>query len=106
MFKRFDHIGVPHKMEREGEVWIDGMKLWLINPDETPFRYEYLRFREDTWFAEEVQTQIHIAVEVDKIADVLPLCEKILHEKIVVNENLTIAFVIHDGVLLELMEYK
>ena len=31
MFKRFDHIGVPHKMEREGEVWIDGMKLWLIN---------------------------------------------------------------------------
>lgn len=106
MFKRYVHIGCPHTQPMEGEVWNEGMKLWMIDPSTNEFGFEYLRFREDTWFAKEVQTLTHIAVEVDSIAEVLPTCEKVLHENLVVDEHLTIAFVMKDGVCLELMEMK
>lgn len=106
MFKRYVHIGCPHTNEMPGEVYNDGMKLWMIGPETNEFGFEYLRFREDTWFAKEVQTMVHIACEVDSIAEVLPTCEKVLHENLVVDEHLTIAFVMKDGVCLELMEYK
>lgn len=106
MFKKYVHIGVPHTNEMEGEVWNEDMKLWMIDPSTNEFGYEYLRFRDDTWFAKEVQENVHIACEVESIDEVLPTCEKVLHDKIVVDEHLTIAFVIKDGVCLELMECK
>lgn len=106
MFKRYVHIGAPHKEPMEGEEWNEGMKLWLISPEKDEFGYEYLRFREDTWFAKEVQELTHVAVEVENIDEVYPSCEKILHDKIVVDEHLTIAFVMRNGVCLELMEIK
>lgn len=106
MFKKYVHIGCPHTNEMPGEEWNEGMKLWMLGPDTNEFGFEYLRFREDTWFAPEVQTLVHIAVEVDSIDEVLPTCEKVLHDKIVCDEHLTIAFVMKDGVCLELMEMK
>lgn len=106
MFKKYVHIGVPHTEPMEGEVWDEGMKLWMIDPSTNEFGYEFLRFREDTWFAKEVQTLVHVAVEVESIAEVLPTCQKVLHDNLVVNEHLTLAFVMKDGVCLELMEIK
>ncbi len=106
MFKRYVHIGCPHTNEMPNEVWSEEMKLWMIDPSTNEFGYEFLRFREDTWFAPEVVNNVHVAVEVDSIAEVLPTCEKVLHERLVVNDNLTIAFVVKDGIVLELMEMK
>ncbi|MFI3307629.1 MAG: hypothetical protein R3Y21_03580 [Mycoplasmatota bacterium] len=106
MFKKYIHIGVPHTEPMEGEVWVEDMKLWMIDPATNEFGYEFLRFREDTWFCEEVKTLVHVAVEVSSIDETFKTCQKILHDKIVVNENLTIAFVMKDGVCLELMEMK
>lgn len=106
MIKKLVHIGCPHKNEMEGEEFIDGMKLWLIPPEKNDFAFEYLRFREDSWLAEEVQTLPHVACEVDSIAATLAQCDKVLHEEIVIDESLTIAFAMKDGVCLELMEYK
>lgn len=104
MFKRYVHIGVPHTQPMVGEEWNEDMKLWMIDPATNEFGFEYLRFRDDTWFAKEVQTMVHVAVEVENIAEVLPTCEKVLHDNLVVDEHLTIAFVVKDGVCLELME--
>ncbi len=106
MFKRYVHIGVPHTNEMPGEEWNEGMKLWMIAPETNEFGFEYLRFREDTWFAPEVVNNVHVAVEVESIDEVLPTCEKVLHDKIVCSDTLTIAFVVKDGVVLELMEMK
>ncbi|MEG1946867.1 MAG: hypothetical protein RR139_07195 [Lachnospiraceae bacterium] len=106
MFKKYVHVGVPHTEPMEGEVWNDGMKLWMIDPSTNEFGFEFLRFREDSWLAKEVQTLVHVACEVESIEEVFPTCEKILHEPIVVDEHLTIAFVMKDGACLELMEMK
>lgn len=84
----------------------EGMKVWISDPEKDEFKFEYLRFEKDSWMAKEIQTQTHIAVEVDSIEDVLPTCEKILLEPTIVNENCTIAFVLKNGVVLELMEIK
>ncbi len=105
MFKKYVHIGVPHTDVMENEVYNEGMKLFMIAPETNEFGFEYLRFDEDTWLAKEIQEMVHVAVEVESIVEVLPTCQKILHEKLEVDESLTIAFVMKDGVCLELMEF-
>lgn len=80
------------------------MKVWNSDPEKDEFKFEYLRFEKDSWMAKENQT--HIAVEVESIDEVLATCDKILLEPTVVNENCKIAFVLRDGVVLELMETK
>nr|WP_307775212.1 hypothetical protein [uncultured Cetobacterium sp.] len=106
MFKRFVHIGAPTDKKMPHDEYNEGMKVWISDPEKDEFKFEYLRFEKDSWMAKEIQTQTHIAVEVDSIEDVLPTCEKILLEPTIVNENCTIAFVLKNGVVLELMEIK
>ncbi|MBC2855195.1 hypothetical protein H3N56_01625 [Cetobacterium sp. 2A] len=106
MFKKFVHIGVPTDKKMPGEEYCEDMKLWISDPEKDEFKFEYLRFEKDSWMAKEIQTQPHIAVEVDNINEILATCDKVLLEPTVLNENCTIAFILRDGVVLELMEMK
>lgn len=104
MFKNFVHIGAPTKKQMPHEEYNEGMKVWISAPEKDEFKFEYLRFEEGSSLAPEIQTQSHIAVEVESIDEVLPTCEKILMNPTVVNDHCKIAFVLRDGVVLELME--
>jgi hypothetical protein len=101
----FVHIGAPTTKKMPNEVYAEGMKVWISDPDLDDFKFEYLRFEPDSWLAEEIQTRTHIAVKVDSIANEIERCEKVLLEPVAINDNLTIAFVIREGVVLELMEH-
>lgn len=104
MFKKFVHIGAPTTKSMPNEVYNEGMKVWISDPELDEFKYEYLRFDEDSWMAKEIQTQTHIAVEVESIAEVIKECEKVLLEPVAIDEHTTLAFVLREGVVLELME--
>lgn len=106
MFKKFVHIGAPTDKKMPNEEYCEDMKVWISDPEKDEFKFEYLRFEKDSWMAKEIQTQTHIAVEVESIEKVLPTCDKVLLEPTVVNENCKIAFILRDGVVLELMEIK
>ena len=106
MFKKFVHIGAPTDKKMPNEEYNEDMKVWISDPEKDEFKFEYLRFEKDSWMAKEIQTQTHIAVEVESIDEVLSTCDKVLLEPTAVNENCKIAFVLRDGVVLELMELK
>ncbi|MGL5979226.1 MAG: hypothetical protein ACRCZJ_09560 [Erysipelotrichaceae bacterium] len=100
----FMHIGAPVNKPMPNEVYNEGMKVWIAEPDHDHFKFEYLRFDDDSWLAKEIQTQTHIAVKVDSVDAALATCEKVLLEPVAVNEACTIAFGLRHGVVMEFMQ--
>jgi len=102
----FMHIGVPTKKVQPNETYAEGMKVHLTNPDEHEMKFEYLRFEPGSWLPAIMQVNPHIAVKVDSLEDELKKCEEVLVEPMNVDDHLSIAFAIRDGVIFEFMQMK
>lgn len=99
----FRHIGVPTKEKREGEAFLEDLKVYVSGPGDDPFMIEWLRYLEDSPMPEELQNGIHIAYEVDDIAAAME-GKRVLMEPFYPMEGVTVAFVMHEGVPVEFME--
>ncbi len=99
------HIGVPVKTPKSGEEYAEGLKVHIAGPDTNPMMFEYLRFEEGTPMHQDIVENVHIAYKVDKLSDFTEKYQ-VLCEPMEVNEELTIAFVKMDGVVVEVMEFK
>ena len=102
--RKINHFGVPTTAPQPGEVYAEGLKVWLTNFKESPNKIEYLRFEEGSWMPELIQKVAHIAYEVDDLAAELEGA-KVLVEPMPGGENLTIAFIEEEGIALELMQF-
>ena len=65
--RKINHFGVPTITPQPGEFYVEGLKVWLTNFNESPNRIEYLRFEEGSWMPELIQKVAHIAYEVDDL---------------------------------------
>lgn len=101
----FLHVGVPTKTEQPKETYVDDLKVYITNPEDHEFKYEYLRFTQDTPLPQIMQEQIHLAYRVDNLEKYLKEGEVIV-EPFQADENMRIAFLIKDGIIFELMEVK
>lgn len=99
------HIGVPVREPREGEGYAEGLKVHIAGPETNPMQFEYLRFEADTPMHKDIVENVHIAYKVDRLSDYTDQYE-VLHAPMEVSEELTIAFIKMDGVVVELMEFK
>ena len=102
--RKINHFGIPTTTPQPGEVYVEGLKVWLTNFNESPNKIEYLRFEEGSWMPELIQKVAHIAYEVDDLAAELDGA-KVLVEPMPGGENLTIAFIEEEGIALELMQF-
>ena len=91
--RKINHFGVPTTTPQPGEVYAEGLKVWLTNFNESP-----------SWMPELIQKVAHIAYEVDDLAVELKGA-KVLVEPMPGGENLTIAFIEEEGIALELMQF-
>ena len=98
--RKINHFGVPTTIPQPGEVYAEGLKVWLTNFNESPNKIEYLRFEEGSWMPELIQKVAHIAYEVDDLAAELKGA-KVLVEPMPGGENLTIAF-IEEGDIIDI----
>lgn len=103
--RKINHIGIPVREPVSGEVYNEGMKVYLTDFNQSPNKIEFLRFDADSWMPRKIQTLAHIAYEVDDLDKELEGAEVLL-PKTVVNENLTIAFIEEEGIALELMQFN
>lgn len=101
------HVGVPVKEPVLEEFYAEGLKVHISGPDNNPFKFEYLRFEEDTPFHPDVVNFTHIAYKVPNIDAFINDHQAIvLNERMTVDDHLDIAFVKVNGTVLELMEMK
>ncbi len=99
------HIGVPVKTPQAGEAYAEGLKVHIAGPETNPMQFEYLRFEEGTPLHQDIVENVHVAYKVDRLSDFTEKYE-VLCEPMAVDENLTIAFIKMDGVVVEVMEFK
>ena len=100
---QFQHIGVPIERPQANETYVEGGKVYITDPASHPYGFEYLRFEADSPMPERLQTNPHIAFKVEDLDAALD-GENVLVEPFEPMEGLRCAFIVKDGVLLELMQ--
>lgn len=100
--RTINHFGIPTQTPQEGEVYAEGLKVWITDFTASPNKIEFLRFEPDTWMPKLLQEVAHIAYEVPDMSEALKGA-KILVEPMRGGENLTIAFIEEEGIPLEIM---
>ena len=115
MMKQFMHVGVPTDKIMEGAVYAEAIKTYIVAPETNEFNIEYLRFEKDTPLPKELQTMVHVAYKVDDLDEQVK-ANTVVVEPWFADENtrlarripigIRLAFIMKDGILMELMEVK
>ncbi len=103
--RKINHFGIPTSVKQEGESYAEEMKLYLTDFTKSPNKIEFLRFEEGSPMPELLQKVAHIAYEVPSLKEAM-LGKEILIEPFDVSDELTCAFIVEEGIPIELMEFK
>jgi hypothetical protein len=101
----FHHVGVPSKTQRPGETYLEGGKVYITDPGKHPYGFEFLRFEPGTPLPKHLQTQTHVAFMVDNV-DAALKGEKVVLPPFDATPTLRVAFIVKDGVLIEVMQQR
>ncbi len=99
------HIGIPTTQEKPGEIHIEGAKIFITEPEQSPFAIEYVRFLPGTVFPECMHYDVHVAAKVDSIDHYAALADETIVPKMD-NGDSYLCFVKKDGCIIELIEMK
>lgn len=104
MTLEFLHVGVPTTQIMGEETFLEGLKVYITNPDNHPFQYEFLRFVPGTDMPYCIQMEPHVAFKVDDMDEALKSAQEDLYT--IDNPDCLIKFVRVDGAILELTMMK
>jgi len=102
---QFHHFGVPTSVKQENETYIEGAKVYVTDPDNHPYRVEFLRFEQASPLPEVVRTQSHAAFVVENL-DKAIRDENVLIRPFDATERIRVAFIMDGDAVIELMEMK
>lgn len=102
---RYHHIGIPTDQVREGERHLPDLGMYVSGYEESPYGVEWMRFESDSPLPELVRTVPHVAFEVDDLEAALEGRE-VLIEPNSPSEGIVVAFIVHDGAPVELLEVR
>ena len=86
-------------------VYAEAIKTYIVAPETNEFNIEYLRFEKDTPLPKELKTMVHVAYKVDDLDEQVK-ANTVVVEPWFADENTRLAFIMKDGILMELMEVK
>jgi hypothetical protein len=102
--RRYHHIGIPTQEPREGEFYLADYKVYASGFEASPFGVEWLRYEEGCAVPELVQRVAHVAFEVDDLDAELDGQEVIIAPNSP-SEGVRVAFIVHDGAPVELLQF-
>ena len=101
----FHHIGLITDEKKANEDFVAATKVWVTNPDDHPFRVEWLRFEPDSPVTGPVRTEPHVSFRVDDLVAAGKDLE-VLMEPFDVGFATVGFYRADEGAVVELMEYK
>lgn len=102
---RYHHLGIPTTVVRDGEAYLKEYGMYVSGFDSSPYGIEWMRFEPGSPISELIRTVPHIAFEVDNLEDALA-GKQVLSPPNSPSQGLRVAMIIHNGVPIELMEFK
>ena len=100
---QFHHVGVPTSTKQPKETYLEGGKVSITDPGANPYQFEYLRFEPGSPLPEIMQKNPHVAYMVDDLGAALK-GEKVILPPFDPMPGLRVAFIVKDGVVVELMQ--
>ena len=104
MGHKFMHVGVPTTKVQPKETYVEKMKLYKTEAEDSEFNIEYLRFQDGTPFPEIMHVNPHVAYEVENVEEAAK-GSKVIVEPIDIG-NAIICFIVKDNVIYELYQPK
>ena len=101
--RQFHHIGIPTDRQRDSEAFLEGGKVHITDAEACPYHIEFLRFEPDSPMPEQLKTTAHVAFMVDDLEEELA-GQQVLMEPFEPMAGLKVAFILHDGAPVELMQ--
>ena len=101
---RYHHLGIPTDRGLPEEDYIAGFKLYASGYEQSPYGIEWMRYDPDCPLPELVKTVPLVAFVVDDLRAALEGRE-ILIPPNRPSPGLTVAFVVHNGAPVELMQF-
>ena len=102
--RRFHHVGIITDAPQTGEIYVAQTRVHVTNPNDHPYRVEYLRFEPDSPVTGPVRDQPHIAFVVDDLASEIGSAPVLLGPFRAM-EGLLVVFILQDGAVFELMQF-
>ena len=102
---RFHHVGIPTDTPREGEQYLEKLKMYVSGFETSPYGIEWMRFESGCPVSNLVRTVPHIAFEVDDL-DAALKGKQLIGEVTCPSEGVKVAMIIDDGAPIELLEFS
>jgi hypothetical protein len=102
---RFHHVGIPTETPREGEQYLENLKMYVSGFETSPYGIEWMRFEHDCPVSELVRTVPHVAFEVDDLDAALD-GKQIIGEITSPSEGVRVAMIVDNGAPIELLEFS
>jgi hypothetical protein len=102
--RAYHHIGIPTAIPREGELYLEGFKVFVSGFETSPYGIEWIRFEADCPLPELVKTVPHVAFAVDDLEAELA-GKEILIQPNSPSEGVTVAFIVENGAPIEFLQF-
>lgn len=103
--RTYHHFGVPTNVHGNSENYIAGAKVFVTDPENDPYRVEFLRFEPDSPMPADVQKNTHVAFLVPSLDEEL-VGQEVIIPPFDATDELRCAFVRHGAAIIELMEKR
>jgi hypothetical protein len=101
---QYHHLGIPHTTPRRDERHLDALGVYVQGFDTSPYGVEWMRFEPHCRVPEIVRTVPHVAFVVPDLDAALE-GRHVLIEPNKPSAGARVAFILHDGAPVELMEF-
>lgn len=101
---RYHHLGVPTNIARQGENHLKSFGMYVSGFESSPYGIEWMRFEEGSPIPEIIRTVPHLAFEVDNLMEALQ-GKEILTPPNSPSEGVVVAFIVHNGAPIELLQF-
>ncbi len=101
---KYHHVGIPTETPREGEIFLQEFKMFVLGYDTNPYGVEWIRFEPDCPLPELIKTVPHVAFKVDDLMAAIE-GKEILIKPNSPSKGVMVAFIVDNGAPIEFLEY-
>ena len=102
---RYHHMGIPTEEPRQGELYLEELKIHVSGIGSSPYGVEWMRFEPGSPVSEIIRKVPHIAFEVDDLDQALK-GKELIGEPTSPSEGVRVAMILHNGMPVELIEFE
>ena len=101
----YHHIGIPTDARREGETYLERLKIYVTDHESNPYGIQWMRFEPDCSLPDLVKKVPHVAFQVANLEEAIA-GKDILIEPNSPSSGVMVAFIVENGAAIEFLQLR